>query len=205
MNICPNMWWNLYRVLGMATPEDIDMGRKWYYNAHVWAKNVAEKHGLDLAKVVDVTAALSQNNKWENNIIDTERVLTAWRYGIEDPKLIRATTYHKAVYNALDILNGVGAPEGAKIECFAHNMMYPDLDDDVVTIDQWAWRAWVWDSDAHKFLSRNLIKRISEDYVWLARQQGYVPHELQAIIWLVIRRSRKLGGVDAMWKQTRLL
>jgi len=197
-------WYNLYKVYALAGRHDIESGQAWYHTAHEWAQNVADSHGLPLEKVVHVTAALSQNNKWENNMIDTEKVLTAWKYGIYDPKIIKTTTYHNAVRKALNILDNDETATGAKVECFAHNILHPGKDDEVVTVDQWAYRAWVWDTKAtKKSLSRSLISRISEDYVTVARMVGHIPHEFQAIVWLVVRNAQY--GLDNLWQQTVLL
>lgn len=197
-------WYNLYRVYALAGRDEIEAGQAWYYRANQWAQQVADAHGLPLDTVVQVTAALSQNNKWENNMLDTERVLTAWRYGIYDPKIIKSTTYHNAVRKALDILDNGGVATGGKVECFAHNILHPERDDDVVTVDQWAYRAWIWNTKAtKKTISRRLIEKISADYVTTARMLGHVPHQFQAIVWLVVRNAK--FGLDNLWQQQVLL
>jgi hypothetical protein len=202
---------NLLDVYSLAYPEEIEAGTNWYGKANEWAHAIAEQLSIHVDTIIDIIASLSPNNAWERNKSDTVLLVQSWKKGITDPKEIRCATFNNQVQKALDLLNGAHtALVGNKVINFAHNIRRPEtVADDVVTIDRWAFRAWIWDSRQSASLSPALMQRIAEDYQIAAKMVGKTPRDFQAIVWLVVRRAgnngkAKVCGLDRLKAQLRL-
>jgi hypothetical protein len=66
---------NLRALLNSATPEFIDVARKWYEGANKIAGEVAEKFNISLEQSAAIIAALSPQQEWLNNISMADRVI----------------------------------------------------------------------------------------------------------------------------------
>jgi hypothetical protein len=203
---------NLLKIHSLAYAEEIEAGTDWYTKANQWAHGIAETYSLNVDLVIDITAAISPNNQWERNKTDTVRVIKAWMEGETDPSEINCCTYNTNVGLALDMLySGVSKLSGPKVTAFAHNIRYPQsVGDDVVTIDIWAYRAWVWDSRAKITINDEMSKTCATDYIEAARKVARCPRDFQAIVWLVTRRAGGYGrgkycGLNKMAMQLRLI
>lgn len=203
---------NLLKIYSLAYAEEIEAGTNWYTKANLWAQGVANKYSLNLDLVIDITAAISPNNQWERNKSDTELVIKSWLEGETDPANIKCCTYNTHVGLALDMLHsGTSKLSGPKVTAFAHNIRNPQsVGDDVVTIDIWAYRAWIWDSRAKITINDEMSKTCATDYIAGARKVAHCPRDFQAIVWLVTRRAGGYGhasycGLNKMAMQLRLI
>lgn len=189
---------NLLRVYNLATPTQWDAGVNWYQNAHAWAKEVARKVDLSLDTVVAVCAAISPRNRWEQNKKDTLRVIEAWQDNPQvDPVDIPAATFNRCVGTAINILTyGPRKLYGPKVRQFYRDILRPEgVDQDLVTVDTWAFRAWVFDSRFKvPSISLAILHHVSQDYLELAEEVNLPPRKAQAVVWEVVRyagRGRK--------------
>lgn len=168
-----------------ATDEQIRSGMSWYEQAHGHAKRLAVKHNVPLCIAAGVIAALSPNNKWERNLIDADLFLTT-------PDLkTKVCTFTGQRVKALDILNGArnGAEVceilgGKKTVNFYRNIMYPDRVQEV-TVDLWMFRAANLPHNAKNFAL------IEQAVVQASKKKNIQPHQYQAVVWSVIRPTKK--------------
>ena len=202
---------NLTEVYSLAYQEEINAGMDWYSQANTWAEVVASRFNLHVDLVIDITAAISPNNQWERNKADTVRVIEAWLDGEGDPRNIRCCTYNVNVQIALDMLDGMTHKlAGPKVTAFAHNIRHPKtIGKEVVTVDIWAFRAWIWNSRAKVTINPSMSRAAAADYTVAADQVEQYPRDFQAIVWLATRRAGGYGrakycGLDRLKNQISL-
>ena len=171
----------LNKLYLQANSEHIHTGMTWYYNAHNICKRIAKYTKTDLYKVVGVMAALSPRNKWHRNISDCVDV-------IRKGKKATVCTFNANKNKALKILAAKDQKEvytllnGRKVQSFYNNILKP-YKCDTVTVDVWAMRSVGLDRAPNK----TLYNEVESSYKTLAALKGIKAHELQAILWGVIR------------------
>lgn len=189
---------NLLATYEQATETDRLDGRSWYYVANEHARKLSALHGLTVCQGVGIIAALSPQTSWEENI----RIAHAL---CEDPTSSHHTA--DATGKALRILNGAD-PEttlgGRKVRSFYANILYPHVPGHV-TIDRHAAAILAglttpeWNRMHEKKLERAHFYRFATGvYRAAARDLSLLPHQLQAITWLV-QSNRSVNdaiGVD---------
>ncbi len=197
---------NLLKVFNNASEWEVQQGITWYVEANTFGKNLARTYDITLDTAVRVIACLSPNNKWRRNKMDAELVISTWRKDPEfNPRALSCGTFKNNIEKASMILNG--RPDylmGDKVFSFYENIMYPEAFEEVVTVDIWAYRAWVYDSKAQvPTLGNNLYKHIEQDYLVLADLVELPPQQAQAVVWLVVRKAG--AGKTCQLQQMRLL
>lgn len=178
----------LEQYLSRATPEQVNAGANWYWLAHAHACELAERYKLSVVKVSGIIAALSPNNKWERNLIDTGLFL-------ETPSIdTKVCTYTANRVKALEIYNlqdeddavlfteVTGILGGRKTKSFFANIYNP-LSSMRVTVDLWMFRACGVKNTAKNYLA------IEQAIIELSINTGWMPHVIQAVIWSVIRQE----------------
>lgn len=121
---------NIVAIYRLATPEEKRDGVVWYAQALAECSRIALDYEVPLHIVVGVCAALSPNNKWERNIINTRDMVQAYTGG----KFInnfKVSTYHTMKQKAWRILAKMPETEaevitmlnGQKIISFFQNIM----------------------------------------------------------------------------------
>ena len=166
-----------------TTRENLDNGMQWYRLAHGYARTLAIEFNVPLVKVVGIMAALSPNNKWARNKIDTRKFL-------ETPSLdTKVCTFMNQRVKALDIYHCNGWVEeiecilnGIKTRNFFNNILHYDTSE-AVTVDMWAFR-----SVGVEERLKN-VPLVTQAYTELAHELDIQPHQLQAVVWGVIRGS----------------
>lgn len=183
----------------LASPDEIIRGSSWYDHAHQYALALAEKHDTNLAIAAGVISALSPGTTWERNLLDASAVFT-----MGDDATV--SSYGRNKRKALALINGDLAPDNAfstagyKTLQFWRNICAPDVAGPV-TIDRHCTRAAL-GSDLHPSEAIKWSKhprkyeRIQLAYQLASDDIGLLPHQLQAIVWLVFRRL--FGG---RWSQ----
>lgn len=171
---------NLRKVYSLATENDIEEGINWYPSALIECQVLAYKHGLPLESIVASTAALSPSYSWHKNIEAVEILLSG--EGL-------TSAYKNNVDKALHILStgDTSILSGNKVTRFYLNILG---NNDLVTCDRWAIRAAYGINQSGKIDSptNKQYDLISQAYISLAHELNLTPRELQAIIWIVVRR-----------------
>jgi len=170
-------------LFNKTTRENLDNGFDWYELANNHAKMLSEKHGIELNKVIGIMAALSPNNKWARNKIDTDLFLSV-------PSLeTKVCTFTNQRKKALAIYHCDGQVEtiekilkGIKTTNFFNNILFYDTCTRV-TVDMWAFR-----SVGVEEKLKN-VKAVTQAYTEVANELNIQPHQLQAVVWGVIRGS----------------
>lgn len=175
----------------LASPDEIARGSSWYDHAHQYAVALAEKHDSNLAIAAGVISALSPGTTWERNLLDASAVFT-----MGDDATV--SSYGRNKRKALALIDGSIKPDNAfstagyKTLQFWRNICSPDVAGPV-TIDRHCTRAALgshlhpneaikWSKHARKY------ERIQSAYQNAADDVGLLPHQLQAVVWLVFRR-----------------
>lgn len=187
----------LYSYLSAATRDEWENGRTWYKEAQdfvnethrAYAQNIP---GLTPYKVAGVVSALSPNNRWERNKVDTIAVLKAVAIDMQ-PENVKVCTYNANKLKAFEIAKGnteitVKSP---KTHSFAMNVGLNSPDH--ITIDKWHLRACVTNAnegiqDCMETCTAAQYRRIESITAELAHQLGLKGYEAQAIIWVTIKR-----------------
>jgi len=177
---------NLQAVLDLATPEDWLAGLRWYQEAHEYALSLSKRYSITIEQAAGVIAALSPQTGWDEN----RRIADLY---ISDP----AESVHTrdACGKAARILNGEHPEDvlgGNKVRSFYRNILSPNLSGPV-TVDRHAIAILLGCTTPEfnvgpyrKVLERKHVYRIATAfYRDAARRYGILPHELQAVAWLV--------------------
>jgi len=174
---------NIVKLFNQTSRENLDNGFTWYENANEYAVQLSKEYKIGLAKVVGIMAALSPNNKWERNKIDTKLFL-------ETPSIkTKVCTFTNQRIKALEIYHGTGETleikqvlRGVKTCNFFSNILnYKTCT--AVTVDMWAFR-----SVKVEPKTKN-IPLVTQAYQEIAEELNIMPHQLQAVVWGVIRGS----------------
>lgn len=178
-----NMLESLLDLFTLSTDENYTHGLRWYKKANSICKKLSVKHDIPLYKVVGIMAALSPRNKWERNIIDTESVIVS---GFK----AKVCTFNPNKLKAVKILNSGDKDEvfrllnGRKVQSFYNNILMHKLSS-TVTVDVWAMRS----VGLNRAPNKGLYDQVEIAYKQLAEIVGIKPHEIQAVIWGVVRNG----------------
>ena len=175
---------NLRMYFDLATQEQIESGKHWYYNAHDICNELAGRH-YTTEQVAGVISALSPRNKWERNIIDAGTVLRAVVDGLL-PEYVKVCTFNTNKFKAFEIAKGNRTITDVSRKTYAFIRNISGLDPDRVTVDVWHLRACFGKTiDTGLTPKRyDIIEAITLDE---AKKVGLKGFEYQAIIWEVVR------------------
>lgn len=158
-------------ILQSATPEQREQARAWYPAARLQAHGLSAATGWTLEQSAAVIAAYSPRVSWAHN------VRLAWNHALGRDVRCLGASKRRAANAARLGFDGLGS--GAKVNAFARNIA--GITDDV-TIDTWMLRPFGLKA-ANKSNYRTLANAVRE----LAKQEGMVPSEMQALLWIVVR------------------
>ena len=190
---------NIIKIYDMATPEEKRDGVVWYAVALADCNRIAIDNGVPLHIVVGVCAALSPNNKWDRNIVNTSDMVQAFISG-EDMDSFRVSTYHAMKRKAWGTLEAMPDSDeevmtmlnGQKIISFFRNIMGHDT----CTVDGHA-RNIAYGVREGLTGSISIGKKeyaiLQEEYVKAGKKKringrALKAFEMQAITWVVWRR-----------------
>jgi len=175
---------NLRMYFDLASNEQIESGKNWYYNAHEICTELAGRH-FTTEQVAGVISALSPRNKWERNIIDAGTVLRAVVDGLL-PEHVKVCTFNTNKFKAFEIARGNRVIDETSRKTYAFIRNIARLDADRVTVDVWHLRACFGKTiDTGLTPKRyDIIEAITLDE---ANKVGLKGFEYQAIIWEVVR------------------
>lgn len=175
-----------------STEQERTDGMLWYKEAQMFVKYCAETYAIEPYKVAGVVSALSPNNKWERNKYDAVTVIKAHLSDIP-PEDVKVCTYNANKKKAFEILRGNTeiTAKSPKTHSFAMNvgLMSPDH----ITVDKHHLRACVTMPkdgivDCMESCTAVQYRRVEAITADLAHQLGFKGYELQAIIWVTIKR-----------------
>lgn len=180
-------------ILADADADTIARGRAWYYHAHGVARDLAHETGRDIHETSAVVAVLSPRVRWADNVTDADMLLRGELSGF------RALLSN--VGKAWDIIARVRPVDeivsGPKVRRFWHNIRNPYSSHDV-TLDVWMLRALVDPAnlahyrEPYAFLARKgVYDAISDGVRRVADENGWMAHEIQAIVWIHVRGSHE--------------
>lgn len=183
---------NLLRWFNAAKAEEYKAGMNWYSEAQQFTHSLAKAYDLDPYKVAGVVSALSPNNKWERNKIDAATVVKAHLAGI-GPDSVKVCTYNANKNKAFEILKGDTeiTAKSPKTHAFAMNVGLNSPEH--ITVDKWHLRACVVGpvdgvEDCAESCTAVQYRRVEAITASLAKDLDLAGYELQAIIWVTIKR-----------------
>lgn len=168
-----------------ASAQDIAEGMIWYDDAQQVAHDICEASAgrYSFQQAVDLLAVISPNLRWTKNVQHAWQYSTLHAAGVDRaawPSLRIGASMRKAER----VLDGErGVPSGPKVEAFAANLA-GDLSQ--VTVDVWHTRAII-GKDVPTLRELRAIQRATQN---AAAKVGIEPAQLQAIIWVKIRREQ---------------
>lgn len=188
-----------------ANTLDRQIGMDWYSNAHGIVKRIAADYGFSPEQIAGAMAALSPNNKWERNCVDTENLAKAIRADL-DPFETKVCTFKTNKAKAISILLGeldsdaiCKVLNGQKVIAFYLNILH-NGDTESPCIDGHAFNIWNGTVSGLKdvpSISPKAFKNIQNDYRSAAVIASGVTGEtisagqIQAITWVAYRRIHK--------------
>jgi len=186
---------NLQACLDLATEADWAAGLNWYRAAHENSVLLSARYGISTEQAAGIIAALSPQNGWENN-------LTAADLFLQDPSV--DVHFHDACVKSRRILAGEAPLQvlrGQKVRSFYRNILEPTRSG-AVTIDRHAAAILCglptpeWNRRFQKTLERKFFYRLATGvYRAEARRLGLLPHQVQAVAWLV-QSNRSIDTKD---------
>jgi hypothetical protein len=193
---------SILQMYRSATEAQVEAGTAWYETARTEAKRLANLYGVSYRCAAGVIAVLSPRQKWPQNKLDAASILRAATSGSSvKPKV---SAYGANRDKAWRIAKGE-APStvlgGPKVNAFYRNICG---DYNGVTVDVWAAR--VAEPYNLHFAGRpETYAVIAEAYTNAAMALGTFPAFVQAVCWIVIRKStgNESDAQMALWEETR--
>lgn len=202
---------NVRRRMELSTKEDFIGGMRWYKDANAYVESVVSETGIDARIVAAVVSALSPNNPWPKNKIDTLALCKHYISGGSYETAPKVSTYNPNKEKAWRFLTGHSWTNGPKTTCFVDNIINYATSQ-LVTVDIWAVRVAM---DYPEFgtkceecsakksketgkkekvshgpsLTAKDYANISQMYAIVAAEYGILPLECQAICWVAMKNS----------------
>lgn len=166
-------------------------GANWYLEAHDYAVTLSVRYGVSVMTAALVLALLSPRNKWRRNKVDADTLLSAYKNGVP-PETVTVATFHAnrdkawaaiAAGDDVDVLSLTGRE---KVYYFYLCIINP-TDWFPVCVDSWAYEA---ANGERGNVTEKRRQDVQNAYTQVALAHGLIPSQLQAIVWLTIRRER---------------
>lgn len=174
-----------------ATPDQVSAGASWYSDAHEIAREMHREYParlMTIAHAAGLIAAMSPNESWTKNLEN------AWKFLETDDSKSLPRSKDDARLIVLGFHPGVVLFRGGvnfKVQSFYENIAIPE-ESGPVTIDRHA-KGIIY-NDAGIVNVKPHATRQEYDFYELmykkaAAEIGVLPHQMQAITWLVWRRE----------------
>lgn len=187
---------NLKALLAKADDIDVASGRAAYSAYHAVIHEFARHYGVAFERTLAAFVSLSPNSDYHGNLHSLSSVLRGHRDGLPLER-ITVSTYKHCRDRAMRYVTGevdfLGTVKGPKIRAFFRNIRDP-LDPEPVTIDGHMACAWRGVDDTMKNSAVGAIEYrvMSAALRRLARQEGMIGNQMQAILWLTRKRILKI-------------
>jgi len=204
---------NIKGVYYLSKAYEKKHGEIWYKIANKSCGAIAKKTQMHSAIVVGVLSALSPNNKWERNIIDTENICMAYKSDIPLDE-VKVCTYNANKEKAIKILGilKIGSSDlendirtilnGNKVKAFFDCIYNYETNKTTVCIDGHAKAIYIGEKFALSSNSSNVTNKqyrvISQAYIDATKEinesegTSYLPYQIQAITWVAWRRIHNI-------------
>lgn len=186
---------NILNVLSKADPIETVEGRAAYRNYNRTLEEIADKFNLPLVRVAGAFSALSPNSDYRGNLRSTYTLCLGFTKGNAEEDCTVSTYNHNRA-KAWRILQGehfYSVFKGLKVRAFFRNITEPDHPE-AITIDGHMFNIYRNQTKtmSESGFSRGKYEKIASVFRKVAEENGLLPCELQAILWLVWKR---LNGI----------
>jgi hypothetical protein len=175
---------NILKAFELASASQIAEGKTWYPRAIEALRDIVPANLYSVEYASAICAVLSPRVTWQSNLEGVRRIMRA--VSDHSSMVPRVAGVRSNVDKAWSIANDgdVSRVSGPKVSAF-----YANLTGDFtrVTIDVWAARAAGVPDSQMDHLDRNRYKLLERAYQRIAAELGFLPAELQAIVWIVVR------------------
>lgn len=160
--------------------------QNWYFEVNEYCRTLSDIHNIPLIKVAGMLSALSPNTTFALNIKSLERFII-------NKGDCKVSTYNNQKNKALTILNSnndITIEEiktilgGLKTQAFFDNIYRPNISQEV-TIDLWMIRHFKIKGSLTPKRYRDASNKIRK----IAKDLNLLPHQVQAGIWVDIRKN----------------
>jgi len=192
---------HLENLFNRIPSSDRNVAISWYQEAHDFAHFLSYTYHISIEQAAGVIAVLSPRITWEQNLSCAVNLTLAWFEGKEiyeagvnafQSNVVKAWNILLNPGVATELLLGKRAP---KVRAFYDNILYPKSSTNV-TIDSWMVRAYY--NDTHHLGNiRNEGERqaIKSEVERLALRYGFRALDMQAILWIQIRKEAGQNGL----------
>lgn len=172
---------NLETLYTRASQDTLELGITWYARHRADLVVVAKKYHIPLASIAATVAVLSPGVMWDlvikhlDEFIETGKGMPGYGKNLEKGK--------RALTGDLTVIRGV------KVQAFYDNLVNPYSQR--VTIDRWAYRAWLGDY-AYMPKSSEIARvytQVESDYKTFAESLGLQPCAFQAVVWVQVQQE----------------
>lgn len=189
-------WW-VSRTRAAASPSQEERaiaGENSYLHIHRRCHQIAADNWLPVKQAVAITAVISPIITWEENIEQASAL--CWEAVTGDKPAVPMTALRLNIEKARRILAGESALaviRGRKVWNFYWSILHPD-NPLTVCVDRHVGRAALgWDLGWREVDSalkvRDTYPTIAQAVRNVARREGLLPLQLQALLWLVMREK----------------
>ena len=153
--------------------------KNWYRDTHMWCKQLADAHGIDVLTLVGIFAALSPQCSFRQNKLYCEQYLigvnkhTKGQIGKCDRIMLTEGTYEERHAQTLIELGG------KKTQSFFDNILHYKTSQ-MVTLDRHAFRVAGFDIVS---ITERQYEFLEDAYQTCAKKVNMLPCELQGITW----------------------
>lgn len=192
---------NLRNVMQRATRHEVKVALESYPKYNLLATEMAAKHSLSARIGAAVFAALSPNNDYLGNLRDAERLLAAASAG-DSIDSFKVSTYGHNKRKAWAVANGAEPLDlivANKTRSFFLNVNDP-RDPVPVTVDGHMIN--IYRNQRVNLVGlrapKSIYAEIADAVRCLAAETGYIPCEIQAIVWQKWRNMHQIKSTPQM-------
>lgn len=177
---------NILKVYARATASDIADGKIWYPYAIETFARIDHSSLWTKERRAAIAAILSPRVTWAENVKNVETIHRAVSQGLRVVPVMAGL--NRNIAKAYAVASGereLDAVSGPKVSCFYANLCG---DFQRVTLDVWAGRAaGLTETETNAGIRGQRYEYLERAYQNVARSLGFLPAELQAICWVVVR------------------
>jgi hypothetical protein len=184
---------NFERVYLQSTEIERAMGLHWYADQHSYLKDMANHFDVPMKLVCGITAVLSPQISYQQNINLAYHVL---KFKGKLPSNLKTPCFSLNLKKAIKIYKSkkvFPSLRGPKVTQFYLNLLNP-FDDNSITIDTFMIACYYELSDRNdcsKYTGEKNIEFLKSEIKKLAGKYDLLPLQFQAIVWLTYHRIVK--------------
>lgn len=187
---------HIERIYRLAQPSEITAGLQWYLLAHKQAERLARYLVAPIEVGAGVIAVLSPRVAWAINQEWSWRIARTFKTGRTFEEIPRGgmSPLGMNVAKAWAIIDkqDLSVMGGKKVHSFYDNILRPETSVSV-TVDSWAYRIYlgqcgVGNDELPHGITPKRYEVCADAYKEVARKEGLLPSELQAITWVTGHR-----------------